>query len=181
MSNLTSDYNDPALSNDKEILIVEIKKLFSEASTRKTLQADEVKQWMVQNCSNSTTLGIIKEMTVISLHVLDAIGRLQPVNSITISKETGIPKGTVSKTIKKLASKNLIIKVPLPNNKKEVTFYVTPLGKEIFDLHSVLHLQFESWVTKFLENYEVQELQFLMRILKDFVGISWKNMENQKY
>lgn len=173
MTNFSDNTNDSFLGDDKEALIVQIKKLFSDASTRKTLEVDEEKQWLLQNCANSQISGIVQELTVISLHVLDAIGQLQPVNSITIAKETGIPKGTVSKTIKKLASKDLIVKIPVPNNKKEINFYVTPLGKEVFDLHNVLHRQIESAVAMFLKKYDVHELQFLKRFLKDFMEITW--------
>lgn len=178
MNNLSNNCNGLVLDDDKEILIVEIKKLLSEATTRQALEVDEEKRWLMQKCPNFEFSEIVQELTVIALHVLDAIGRFQPVNSITISKETGIPKGTVSKTIKKLTSKNLIRKVPLPNNKKEVTFYITPLGKEIFDLHDDLHRQFESSITLFLKKYDVQELQFLIRFLKDFEEIKWGNVES---
>lgn len=173
MTNFSDKANDSFLGDDKESLIIQIKKLFSDVSTRKTLEVDEEKQWLLQNCTNSEISGIVQELTVIALHVLDAIGRLQPVNSITIAKETGIPKGTVSKTIKKLAAKDLIMKMPVPNNKKEMNFYVTPLGKEIFDLHHVLHRQFESAVVMFLKKYDVHELQFLQRFLKDLMEITW--------
>ncbi len=78
-------------------------------------------------------------MTLVMLHVLDAIGRLEPVNSITISKDTNIPKGTVTKIIPKLISKKFITKESLPNNKKEYLFRITPLGKELFNLHEVMH------------------------------------------
>ena len=100
--NLTnfSDNTNDSFEDDKEALIVHIKKLFSDVSTRQTLEVDEEKQWLLQNCTNYEISEIVQELTVIALHVLDAIGRLQPVNSITIAKETGIPKGTVSKTIK---------------------------------------------------------------------------------
>jgi len=61
------------------------------------------------------------------LHVLDAIGRLEPVNGIIISKQFGIPKGSVSKVTRKLAAKNLIITESIPNNKKEILFRMTAL------------------------------------------------------
>ncbi|RYD06523.1 hypothetical protein N752_04135 [Desulforamulus aquiferis] len=173
MTNFPDNGTDSVLGDNKEELIIQIKKLFSDVSTRQTLEVDEEKQWLLQNCTNSEFSGIVQELTVIALHVLDAIGRLQPVNSITIAKETGIPKGTVSKTIKKLTSKELIMKIPLPNNKKEINFYITPHGKEIFDLHNALHQQFESAVAIFLKKYDVHELQFLKRFLKDFMEITW--------
>ncbi|CAH0119947.1 hypothetical protein PAE9249_02456 [Paenibacillus sp. CECT 9249] len=38
---------------------------------------------------------LLKDITVTELHIADAIGRLEPVNGITVSKQSGIPKGTV--------------------------------------------------------------------------------------
>ncbi|OEH86462.1 hypothetical protein BHU72_13245 [Desulfuribacillus stibiiarsenatis] len=161
------------MSDNKDALIIQIKKLFSDVSTQQALEVNQEKQWLLQNCANSEISAIVPELTVIALHVLDAIGRLQPVNSITIAKETAVPKGTVSKTIKKLISKDLIIKIPLPNNKKETNFYLTPRGKEIFDLHNLLHRKFETAVAMFLMKYDAHELQFLIRFLKDFMEITW--------
>ncbi|YAR63546.1 MarR family transcriptional regulator [Bacillus cytotoxicus] len=60
------------------------------------------------------------------LHVLDAIGKHEPVNGITIASETGIPKGSVSKMTRRLMNKNLIVTETIPNNKKR-KFYLKQL------------------------------------------------------
>lgn len=44
----------------------------------------------------------MKDITVTELHIADAIDRLEPVNGITVSKQSGIPKGTVSKIKRRL-------------------------------------------------------------------------------
>lgn len=167
--------NDKAfvLEKNKKSLMEEIKKGFTDASTRQALEIEEEKWWLLDNCANPEIVGIVQELTVIALHVLDAVGRLQPVNSITISQKAGIPKGTVSKAIRKLDSKNLIDKVPLPNNKKEALLYVSPLGKELFELHQILHQQFNSGIDIFLQRYEVEELELISRFLKEFTEFSW--------
>ena len=79
------------------------------------------------------------------------------------------PKGTVSKIIPKLISKKFITKESLPNNKKEYLFRITPLGKEFFHLHEVMHKENYIRVNNFLIKYETRDLQFLMQMLMDFI------------
>ncbi|GFZ30835.1 hypothetical protein CSC2_13610 [Clostridium zeae] len=175
MSNLSDNYKDLNSNENKEKLIKEIRMQFSNTVARHASEEDDEKKWLLENCNSTVNAEILQEISGIGLHVLDAIGRFEPVNSITISKETAIPKGTVSKIIKKLISKKLIIKTPLPNNKKESNFYITPLGKELFELHEALHKQIDSGINSFLKKYDHTELQFLIRFLKDFQEVTWAN------
>jgi DNA-binding MarR family transcriptional regulator len=166
-------------SENKDILINEIRRLFSNAVARHASEDDDEKQWLLQNCNSAEVSSLLQELSGIGLHVLDAIGQFEPINSITISKKTGIPKGTVSKSIKKLSSKDLITKIPLPNNKKESLFHITPLGKELFELHQSLHKQMDLGINMFLKKYDAHELQFLIRFLKDFEEVTWSDIESK--
>lgn len=118
------------------------------------------------------------DMTIMELHVLDAIGQLEPVNGITISKKFGIFKGTVSKITRRLAAKNLIQKEFLHDNKKEILFRTTSLGSELYQLHQALHQQLEIGVVRFLQKYETDELRFLVRVLQDASKASWVHPES---
>jgi len=153
-------------------LIGEIEQLLFEAITQRQSDVEAEKQWLLKNCANNSLSEIISDLTVTAFHILDAIGQLQPINSIDITKKAGIPKGTVSKNIKKLMSKELIAKVPLPDNKKESILSLTPLGEELFELHRALHQKFDSEFSAFLEQYDTSELQFLVRFLKDFRSVA---------
>ncbi|MBK1812829.1 MarR family transcriptional regulator [Clostridium sp. YIM B02505] len=176
-----SDNNKYSNNNEnKEVLIKEVTRQFSSTVARHASEEDDEKKWLLEHCNSPVKLEILQEISVIGLHVLDAIGRFEPVNSITISKETAIPKGTVSKTIKKLISKKLIVKKPLPNNKKESIFHITPLGKELFELHDALHKQMDSAINNFLKKYDDDELQFLIRFLRDFQELTWSSEESEK-
>lgn len=156
----------------EDILIKEIGKLLFDAAARHQMNIEQEKQWLLQN-SPVTILATVKELSVVSFHVLDTIGRFQPINTITISNKAGIPRGTVSKNIKKLTASSLITKVPLPDNRKESVFYLTPLGKELFDLHQTMHQQFDLAFYAFLKQYSTEELSFLTRFLRDFQSVSW--------
>jgi DNA-binding MarR family transcriptional regulator len=134
---------------------------------------DDEKKWILHECKDPILLKHMNSMTGNMLHVLDAIGRLEPVNSIVISRDTGIPKGTVSKIIPKLISKKFIIKEGVPNNRKEFIFHITPLGKELFLLHQTLHKRAEVGIKSVLDKYKSQELSIFNRILEDFCKLSW--------
>lgn len=173
MTNNLNNRSDSFKNEDKDLLVHEIKELFTKIVMRQLSEDDDEKQWILNNCKNPLLLKKLDNMTVIMLHVLDAVGRLEPVNSITISRDTNIPKGTVSKVIPKLISKDLISKSPLPNNKKEYLFRITPLGQELFLLHQGLHKAMETGINTFLTNYNTQELQLVIRMLTDFNNTSW--------
>ena len=154
-------------------LISEIEKALFEAVTRHQSDIEAEKQWLLTNCEKTNLSIIISDLTVTAFHVLDAIGRFQPINSINITKNSNIPKGTVSKNIKKLVSKNLITKSPLPDNKKEAVIKLTPLGEELFELYKKLHRKFNLEFSDFLKRYSAEELKFLIQFLKDFQNLTW--------
>lgn len=164
---------------DSAALIETIMGLVGQIKQRAEAEDDEERQWMVQNCGNPAAAELLQDMTLMELHVLDAVGQLEPVNGITISKHFGIFKGTVSKITRRLAAKNLIRKEFLPHNKKEILFKTTPLGKEIFHLHQALHRQMKIGVVQFLQKYDDQELQFLARALREALETSWVRPESQ--
>lgn len=65
----------------------------------------------------------------------------------------------------------------LPNNKKEVLFHITPLGKEIFQIHRDLHEELNKGAIQFLKKYDENELRFLTRALRDASVTSWITLE----
>jgi Transcriptional regulators len=165
-----SEKNKDVIKNFK---IDEVKDAFTEVQKKHASEDDEEKKWLIENCKNPVLLGYFKDFTVLMIHVLAAIGRYESINTINISKSINVPKGTVSKITRKLLEFGLIEKEPLPNNKKEYIFNITPLGKELYDLHEELHKKMELEINKFLKGYEVEELEFLIKFLKDFSSMTW--------
>jgi DNA-binding MarR family transcriptional regulator len=130
-------------------------------------------QWFAQHTSNQLIVDLLRESTATTLRVLDAIGRLEPANGITISEQFHIPKGTVSKITRRLVAKDLITQESLPNNKKEILFRLTPLGKELFELHRAFDEQMERGFLSFLQRYTADELRLLARVLHDATEASF--------
>jgi len=173
MTQLSDSNSSSVESSHKAQLIQELMGITAQLQTKFQSEDDEEKQWLTANSSNPEVLSFLQESTVMMLHVIDAIGRLEPVNGITISKQFGIPKGSVSKITRRLVEKGIIRTEYLPGNKKEVLFCMTPLAKEIFDLHQALHRQIDRGVHRFLQRYSEDELKFITQCLQDTLEASW--------
>ncbi|MBP1989383.1 MarR family transcriptional regulator [Paenibacillus eucommiae] len=164
---------------EKEILLKEM--MQQVANLQKRFQAegeDEERSWMITKTSDSRIVEFLRESSVITLHVIDAIGELEPVNGITISKQFGIPRGSVSKITRKLVEQKIIRSEFLPDNKKEVLFHLTSIGQHIYKLHKQLHLHIEQNVRNFLRRYDVDQMQFLVQCMKDTSEASWVETES---
>jgi DNA-binding MarR family transcriptional regulator len=162
--------SDASSKNDH---IAQIMGLLSQVSEKFEPGENEMKQWMIQNFQNPRVVEALQDSTLMTLRILDAIGRLEPVNGITISKESRIPKGSVSKITRRMITKKLITKESLPNNKKEILFRTTPLGKQVFEAHQAFDNEMARSFTKFLKKYDPGELDFIVRILQDVVRVKF--------
>jgi DNA-binding MarR family transcriptional regulator len=164
---------------DTGTVIAEIMVLLSRVSEKLGPENNETKQWMTQNSRNPMVAEILQDSTLLMLRVLNAIGQLEPVNGITISKQFRIPKGSVSKTTRRLIAKKLIKKESLPNNRKEVLFRLTPLGKELFDVHQAFDQQMERGFVRFLQKYDPDQLHFMVHVLQDSIETSFLDLGAQ--
>lgn|SRR5690625_1327566 len=158
---------------DKEILVSQILEHTEQLIKKFSDGDDEEKQWLIKTVDSPVLKSILPNMTVLMLHVLDAIGKYEPVNGITISNKMDIPKGTVSKITRKLIELKLIKRGRLPNNKKEIIFQTTPLGNELFETHKELHTKIEKNVIRFLSQYESHDLNFVTNLLENMLKQSW--------
>lgn len=154
-------------------LTTEILTLLSKVTERLEPDDAEMKQWMTENFGNPALSELLQDTTIMGLRVLNAIGQLEPVNGITVSKKFHIPKGSVSKTTRRLIAKKLITQEALPNNKKEILFRLTPLGKELFEAHRAFDQQMEKGFVRFLRKYQPDELRFIARLLQDISEVSF--------
>lgn len=157
----------------KDPVISQILQLMGQVSEKLEPENSEMKDWVAENFGNPQIVELMQDATFMMLRVLDAIGQREPVNTVTIAREFGIPKGTVSKSTRRLVAQKLIIKEPLPNNKKEVLFRLTPLGRELFEAHRAFDQQMERGFIHFLNRYSGAELQFIVRLLQDLSATSF--------
>ena len=75
------------------------------------------------------------------IHTVQAIGRHSGINVTKLAELTGVTKGAVSQTVKKLVRKGLVQKTHLPGNDKEVVLELTNLGWTGFCNHEQFHME----------------------------------------
>ena len=169
----------PSIEKPMDPIFAEILSLLGKVSEK--LEPDNLgmKQWIIQHFEDPRIADLLEDSTVMMLRVLDAIGRLEPVNGITISKQFRIPKGSVSKATRRLIAKKLIKAESLPNNKKEILYRTTSLGMELFQAHRAFDEQMEKSFIQFLERYKEDELRFLVRVLRDATEITFLDAESR--
>jgi len=74
------------------------------------------------------------------IHTVQAIGRYPGINVTKLAEYTGVTKGAVSQTIKKLTGKGLVQRTHAPGNAKEVVLELTDLGWIGFRNHEKFHM-----------------------------------------
>lgn len=168
---------DQAANGDEAAsLSVEIVALLAKVTERFESEENEEWRWIAEHSHNPLVVEILRDSTSTTLRVLDAIGRLEPVNGITISTSYRIPKGTVSKITRRLIAQELITTEYLPNNKKEILFRLTPLGRDLFEVHRAFDEQMERGFIQFLRRYDASELRLLVRILQEATVASFLDL-----
>src|SRR5215469_15609463 len=121
--------------DEAEPLIADIVAMLSQVVHSFDAENNESWRWLSNHSSNPEAIDALRDMSLMSMRVIDAIGQLQPVNGATISMRFHIPKGTISKVTRRLIAQELVQAESLPHNKKEILFRLAPLGTEVFQLN----------------------------------------------
>lgn len=143
-----------------------IEELFAQLTHRFTAEDDAEQRWLAEHCSPGAAR-LVEELSVPTLHLLDAIPVDGSINIVGLSRATGIPKGTVSKTVRRLVAAGLLARHRLADNRKEVHLSPTDLGAEIQRAHRGLHEEMGHGIHAFLARYSAEELAVLTRVLAD--------------
>ena len=84
MSDASNDHSSN--QDETESLAVHILALLSQVTERFDSDENEAWQWFAQHSHNLLIVELLRDSTTTTLRVLDAIGRSEPVNGITISE-----------------------------------------------------------------------------------------------
>ncbi|MGH3447374.1 MAG: MarR family winged helix-turn-helix transcriptional regulator [Nocardioidaceae bacterium] len=152
--------------------IEQIERLVQQLAARFGEEDEAEQQWLVDQCSPDAAR-VIATMSVQALHLVDAIPAYDDadasVNIVGLSRATGVPKGTVSKTAQRLASDGVVARHRLPDNRKEVHLRLTKTGTEIQRTHRSLHEQMGSGLSTFFSRYTAADLRVITRVLDDLL------------
>ncbi|MDN5913982.1 MAG: MarR family transcriptional regulator [Pseudonocardia sp.] len=143
-----------------------IEGLIAQVTSRFAVEDDAEQQWLVDHCSPEAAQ-LVPRLSVHALHLLDAIPAEGSVNIVGLSHVSGVPKGTVSKTVRRLVTDGVVARHQLPGNRKEVHLRLSPIGAELQQAHQSLHEQMGHGLQAFLNRYDAEELAVITRVLAD--------------
>lgn len=151
---------------EMDITINKLVTVFEYISNMMDGHEEEVRNLLLKNDYKD-----IQNMSLLlsEIHVIDCIGKSQLTNSTFISKELNLTKGAISKITSKLVKKELIKGNHLENNKKEIYYTLTTKGKEVFNIHEILHKNEHEKFVKILSKYNKEALSTINNFLDDLV------------
>jgi DNA-binding MarR family transcriptional regulator len=104
-------------------------------------------------------------LSLAETHCVHWAGALPEANVTRIALHMGVTRGAISKMVRKLEAKGLLVAGRAPDNNKELRFSLTAAGDRVFEEH--LHCHEAAWAAKrnILAGYTERE----QRLLLDFL------------
>ncbi|MFP3155018.1 MarR family transcriptional regulator [Lachnospiraceae bacterium ZAX-1] len=101
------------------------------------------------------------------VHLIDLIQKHEGANGKELAETHGVTTGAIWQTTKKLISKNLIESYQEPNNKKEVYYRLTDLGRKASEGHRRHHEALNAAFTQNAANHiSDSDMKTVMRFLE---------------
>ena len=112
---------------------------------------------------------LVRTLPTSSMHLLAEIAE-GPVSVVGLAARSGRLKGTVSKHVQRLVEAGLVVRTPVPGNRKEIELGLTADGELVADVHRRMHDEMNRGARDFLLRYSGADLQVLVKILGDLAG-----------
>ena len=112
-------------------------------------------------------INIMGGISVAEAHCIDKIGSIECANVTKIASAMFMSKGAISKITKQLLCKELIESYQTPENKKEVYFLLTEMGKQVYRAHKKCHKSARQNKLAILSKYKNEEKAIILKFLKD--------------
>lgn len=128
-------------------------------------------QMFTAEISEFTGLAQLHGMTSIpsnltSVHVIDCIGKHEPINNTSIAEKMDLSKASISKICNKLLEEGFVKRSQMMDNKKEIYFTLSPKGKKIFELHVAMHAMIEERFIASLNALSESEIQATLKFFQ---------------
>jgi DNA-binding MarR family transcriptional regulator len=154
----------------KSVLIAELNGLVGAVGDK--FEADEEgdaeRDFMAARCPERLE-GTIRSLPTLGLHLMEVIAA-GPVSLVALANRSGQLKGTVSKHVQRLVDAGLVLRSPIPGNRKELSLSLTEDGFVVVDVHGKLHEEMNRGRTDFLKRYTAEELALLVKVLTDLLA-----------
>ena len=154
----------------KSALIADINDLLGAVGDK--FEADEdgdaERDFMAQRCPPRLAAAV-RSLPTLSMHLLAGIAD-GPVSLVGLASRSGQLKGTVSKHVQRLVEAGLVVRSPIPGNRKEIELTLTADGELVTEAHRQLHDEMAQGLRDFLLRYPNSELEVMVKVLRDLMA-----------
>ncbi|WP_346744061.1 MarR family transcriptional regulator [uncultured Streptococcus sp.] len=118
---------------------------------------------------------IDKSITINEVHLIDLIGRNQPVNLVKLSEILEVSRSAVTQSVRRLTKKELIVFEFAPDNEKNKYLRLSEKGVGVFNIHKEQQEHIEKAIFSVLRNYGEENLQMVMGLMDDVEKV-WQEL-----
>jgi len=112
---------------------------------------------------------IDKSITINEVHLIDLIGRNQPVNLVKLSELLEVSRSAVTQSVRRLTKKDLVTFEFAPDNEKNKYLILSKKG------HKEQQEYIEKTIFSVLRNYSEEDLQMVMKLMDDVEQV-WQEL-----
>lgn len=109
---------------------------------------------------------IVKDWTLTQLHIVSAIKEQGSANNSSLAETLHLSKPAITKAIRRMLEKHVIVKTRQEDNQKEVHYLLTEFGEQLASIHARLHEQAKSRYLSLLDGFNTDELDTIIAFLK---------------
>ena len=124
------------------------------------------------------TDGTLRNFTVNEMHCIDFIGKLKDPNVTKLSNALNLTRGGVSRLIKRLIAQSAVKTYTNNENKKEIYYSLTPLGKKVFTAHAHLHNTCHKYDSQFFKQFTQNEQEIALRFIRKYIEHTQKHIKD---
>ncbi|MED5017302.1 MarR family transcriptional regulator [Paenibacillus chibensis] len=110
----------------------------------------------------------LKGYTSSEVHCVEYIGKNTDPNVTKLAEFFYMTRGAMSKMTKKLIQKGLIESYQKSDNKKEIYYRLTELGKTIFQIHEDLHQEFQERDKAVFDQLTKEQFDSMLRFVEQY-------------
>ena len=118
---------------------------------------------------------IDKSITINEVHLIDLIGRNQPVNLVTLSELLEVSRSAITQSVRRLTKKDLVSFEFAPDNEKNKYLILSQKGVDVFNIHKEQQEHIETAIFSVLKNYSDEDLQMVMKLMDDVEKV-WQEL-----
>ncbi|MBT2218670.1 MarR family transcriptional regulator [Virgibacillus dakarensis] len=107
-----------------------------------------------------------------TVHVIDCIGNNEPINNKSIAEKMNLSKASITKISTNLLKEGYIKRSRMNDNKKEVYFSLSSKGRQIFEVHAMMHEIIERRFISLLNSFSESELQASLKFFQTMIDQS---------